>query len=133
MPLSVTKVFDKLHPAGWTDLRTYRLAVLAGAASLAIVGGIVFIAELPPWIMAPVALIGFILLFLLTIRRLRDAGLSAWIVLLALFPFGISIDVGTVEVIGLTLRFIDFAAVIKIAPFLLGLAWPSQPVERRVL
>ena len=129
----MTEALKAFHPAGWTDRRTYRLAVLVGAASLLIIGGMVVLPGLPSWIMAAVAMTVSLLLLLLTIRRLRDAGLSVWIILLALFPLGISVDVATVEAADFTLRFIDFAAIIKSVPILLGLALPSQPAERRVL
>jgi uncharacterized membrane protein YhaH (DUF805 family) len=129
----VSEVLNQLHPAGWTSRRTYRLAILCGAAVLVALNVIFSISGLPAWLIAVLDVLTLIPLVLLTIRRLRDAGLSVWISLLLFFPFGMRFDLATITVSGFAFQLIDFGSVIRVVPLMLGLALRSQPVERRVL
>ena len=85
------RIVERLHPSGTTSRRSYREALLG---FLALFGWLIV------WTQADlisdsvaIALIvpAFAALFLLTIRRLRDAGLSAYWAALMLFPAEISI------------------------------------------
>jgi uncharacterized membrane protein YhaH (DUF805 family) len=77
---------DALHPYGWTDRRTYRLAIVGCALSLVVAK---LLADETVWaflLIVPLALAAWVVLLCLTIRRLRDAGYSIWWAL----PLGIS-------------------------------------------
>jgi uncharacterized membrane protein YhaH (DUF805 family) len=74
----MTRLIDEIHPYGWTDRRTYRLALLGCTVLLVVVkllqdeGGWAF------FLLLPLAMATWLVLLSLTIRRLRDAGWSVW-------------------------------------------------------
>ncbi|HEX7850543.1 MAG TPA: DUF805 domain-containing protein [Sphingomonas sp.] len=115
-------LIDQLDPRGRTVRAAYWLT--NGAALLAAL----FLITSPiarPAIVTPVGGAINIVVLLLTIRRLRDAGRSPWIVLWFFFPMEINCDLATISFHSYSLHLIDFGAVLKSLPVLIGLFAPS--------
>jgi uncharacterized membrane protein YhaH (DUF805 family) len=121
---------DDLHPYGWTSRRTYRLAFLALAAAMAAAVGLVEAGFAGLLAVGLVAAFAWLILLPLTVRRLRDAGLSLWWVLLMAFGVDIKFDalrMGPVEIP------IDPTDLLWLVPVVMGLLARGRPVEERVV
>jgi uncharacterized membrane protein YhaH (DUF805 family) len=115
-------LIDQLDPRGKTARAAYWLA---NAAALSVA---LFLITLPiahPAIIIPIGGAINIAMLLLTIRRLRDAGRSPWIVLWFFFPMEIYWSLATISFHSYSLHLIDFGAVLKSLPVLIGLFAPS--------
>lgn len=109
-----------LHPFGWTGRPLYWQCMSAIAVSVL---GAMFLSRMNSelsWIWFPVIAVTEVAILLLTIRRLRDAGVSVYLVVLFLFPMTISIGA------------VDIDAVIRFIPIAVGLCKASQPSEARL-
>ncbi|MEL7188004.1 MAG: DUF805 domain-containing protein [Pseudomonadota bacterium] len=71
------------------------------------------------------------ILFLLTCRRLRDAGLSPWLALLAFFPFGITIDPGLIAIEGIKIKAVDIGDILRGVPTILAIFVPTRESQVR--
>lgn len=121
---------DDLHPYGWTCRRTYRLVFLALAAAMVAAVGLVEAGSVGLPVVEVVAVFAWLILLPLTIRRLRDAGLSVW---WALFlAFGADIDFGTLRLGSVEIP-IDPTDLLWLVPVAMGLLARGQPVEERVV
>lgn len=91
------------------------------------------VAEAKDYIGTIAVLIGIgaiqIMLSVATIRRLRDADLSIWWVLLCLFPASITFDLFHLQVGSSTWQFIDVSAVVRLIPVFIGLFAVSRRVS----
>lgn len=111
-------LIDQLDPREKTTRAAYWLA--SGTA----LSAALFLIALPiahPAIVIPIGGAIDIIILLLTIRRLRDAGRSPWIVLWFFFPMEINCDLATISFHSYSLHLIDFGAVLKSLPVLIGL------------
>ncbi|HEX8666748.1 MAG TPA: DUF805 domain-containing protein [Allosphingosinicella sp.] len=126
MMLSVAN-FD---PSGRTDRRSYGLAV-ALLVPLGYAGSLALAVLLSPWVAVPFALVAWVALLLLTIRRLRDSGRSLWWALLFLWPVTIDIDLATLTCSGLDVHLLELAGIIRWMPVLIGLIAPREAAEAK--
>ena len=115
------RLADVLHPAGWTDPRAYRLSLVPIALAFALVSVLQTKTTLPPWAISLALLPPFLLLALLTIRRLRDAGWSVWWALLLIVNINIA-DAGWALLPPLLT---GFGHLVKLIPVAIGLLAPS--------
>ena len=124
---------DSLHPYGWTSRRAYRIALLGLAAWFILFTLLRIFGLAPEWALALLAIPAFVIMVLLTIRRLRDAGLSVYWALLFFFPVGLTVDLAMIGLGGAELRFIDFNQLIASVPLLIGLVATGRPEAERTL
>jgi uncharacterized membrane protein YhaH (DUF805 family) len=125
---------DALHPGGWTDRRTYRMAVGA-VFLLALLLSVILVSRVLPDGSAVILLLlvnlpAVAALLLLTIRRLRDAGWSVWWAALLVLVWRPWPPVYTID-----MSFGDVSLhwpVLELVPILIGLLAPSRPPESRI-
>ena len=124
---------DALHPYGWTSRRTYCFALIGLVLWVVLITLLQILDTVPEWTLVLLAFPAFIILVLLTVRRLRDAGLSVYWALLMFVPVRLVVDLATIELGGAELRFIDFTQILNFIPLLLGLLVPGRPPAERNL
>jgi uncharacterized membrane protein YhaH (DUF805 family) len=112
-------LIDQLDPRRKTTRATYWLT--NAAALSAVLFLIMLPIARPAIIIIPIGGLINIAMLLLTIRRLRDAGRSPWIVLWFFFPMEINCDFATISFHSYSFHLIDFGAVLKSLPVLIGL------------
>ena len=115
------RVADALHPAGWTERRSYRWALLPIALAFVLGALLQARTDLPPRAISLAMFPPFVLLALLTIRRLRDAGWSVWWVLLLL----VNINIRDAEWALLPPLLAGLGHLLKLIPIAIGLLAPS--------
>jgi uncharacterized membrane protein YhaH (DUF805 family) len=117
----IERLADALHPAGWTEPRFYRLSLPPIGLAFVLVAVVNARTELPPWGITLAMFPPFVLLALLTVRRLRDAGWSVWWVLLLL----VNINITDAEWALLPPLLNGFGDLVKLVPIAIGLLAPS--------
>jgi uncharacterized membrane protein YhaH (DUF805 family) len=115
------RLAENLHPAGWTEPSSYRIGVLWIGAAFILVALAHAALDLPWWAAALLASPPLIVLVLLTIRRLRDAGWSVWWALLLV----VNINIGGLEISWLPPLITNLAHLVKLVPVAIGLLAPS--------
>ena len=113
-----------ISPFGRTTRRHYWLAVVSLAIGAFAVSQA--IGSIRP--VAAVSLIAFqIILLVATLRRLHDTNWSRWWALLYLFPASITLDLFHVRIGESDWQFVDFSAIVRLTPVLIGLFAVSRP------
>jgi uncharacterized membrane protein YhaH (DUF805 family) len=133
LPQMASRLYEALHPAGWTDRRTYRLAIGGTFLIEALLSALIIAGALPPTniVTILVIVIGlpvYAVVLMLTIRRLRDAGWStSWAALMVLIlrPWP------PVYIVPLHWGSVSFyLPTFELIPVLIGVLAPSdRPVE----
>lgn len=124
---------DSLHPYGWTSRRAYGVGLLGLAAFLILFTLLRMSGLAPEWVLALLAIPALVVLVLLTIRRLRDAGLSVYWALLFFLPFRLTVDLATIGLGGAEPRFIDFNQILTALLLLVCLIVAGRPAAERIL
>jgi uncharacterized membrane protein YhaH (DUF805 family) len=112
---------DALHPAGWTEPRGYLLSLLPIALVFVLVAILAARTSLPQWVISLALLPPFLVLALLTIRRLRDAGWSVWWALLLI----VNINIADPDWALLPPLLTGLGYLVKLTPIAIGLVAPS--------
>jgi uncharacterized membrane protein YhaH (DUF805 family) len=130
MPRTLIETF---HPSGFTDRRSYRIAVASifalVAAALAVLATGVLTSLASALFFIPLILPAALALLLLTIRRLRDSGWSVWwaiLIVIPSHPFGPAFLVGE----GWFQAGPSWPG-LELIPLLIGLLAPGRPEEER--
>ena len=127
------ETLDSLHPYGWTSRRAYCVGLLGLAACFILLTLLSMSGLAPEWALALLAIPVLVFLVLLTIRRLRDAGLSVYWALLFFLPARLTLDLATIGLGGAEPRFIDFNQILMAGLLLVCLVAPSRPAAERTL
>lgn len=117
-------VASRFSPWNRTSRRHYRLAImLLSTCAIAIwMTG----SAIGPTSLLVASILLQLMVAVLTVRRLHDAGLSRWLVLLFLFPMSIILDLAHFRIGETDVHMLNIATVIKILPVVLGLLCPSK-------
>jgi uncharacterized membrane protein YhaH (DUF805 family) len=139
---------NRIHPAYRTSRREYWLACAIYCASvLALIAVTILTGDAPgTFLVDPIALLSLLLtcvLVCVTIRRLRDAAVSTWWVLLFFFPMifnwpllQIKVDLPDLTNLSQSSVSFDFADVrnlIAFVPILIGLLKRTAPIAGQII
>ena len=120
---------ERLHPSGTTSRRSYGEATLG---VFALLGWLIVASQaslIPDWFAIALLLPASVAQFLLTIRRLRDAGLSVYWAGLMICPFRITIGDWSMQFGFAEFRPFDLIGLLAFVLFLVVLVAPTR--ERR--
>jgi uncharacterized membrane protein YhaH (DUF805 family) len=144
----MARLLHRIHPAYRTSRRDYWLFGAGYCVSLLILFAIAILAgeapgPFPTGVTIVLSLLLTATLMCVTIRRLRDAAVSVWWVLLFFFPIGldwdllhITLHVPAIENLtraSLSFDLVDIRSLIVFIPILLGLTKPTAPIERQMI
>src|SRR5687768_9550566 len=117
----MSDLLDKLHPYGWTDRRSFAILVAAYAVTALTLLILVRAFSAPVIPIMPVFAGLSLVLLLLTIRRLRDAGYSPWLAALCLFPVPVVFELATIRWGPFSFELINVTDLLQWLPVLIGL------------
>lgn len=140
------RLIDRIHPAFRTGRRDYWLFCAGYGASLIAFTAVAAVSNGAPRpalgaTMVILSMLLSVILLCITIRRLHDAGMSPWWVVLFLCPITFDLDLfhisfHTPAMLRLpgtlfSFTFFDFRALIVFVPILLGLFKRSAPLDHQ--